>query len=103
MAFAAQYTDSQLVEFRGKVHVAMAKTAVAIVGEAASANSNTDNKRHKLGVQVLRDPAAWIEQFSIATVSDDATNNSSTDAAVESRISAIWNDIAGIGSHEGVG
>lgn len=99
MAFIDQYDLSQdTASFQKKVAIAMAKTAVAIVGEASSGNGNTDKKRHDLGVDVLRNPDNWIDQFSRAVVTNATISATSTDSEIENQVIAVWNDIAGVGN-----
>lgn len=77
----------------------MCNTATAIVGEALTGNGLTEKhkKRHALGVAVLADGGlSQLERFMFTAVAGGALTTGSTDAAIDSRLSAIWDDLAGV-------
>ena len=96
MTYAAQYTDSQAATFQAKVNVALASVCVDIIGEVRPANLDGWNKRHDLAFSCINDPTLHLNAFAIAIVSDDITNDSSTDAAIKTRCGAVFNDLAGV-------
>lgn len=85
-------------EFRNKVHAAMFVAALQIVGEASGTMSPAMlTKRHNLGCAVLN--GGYLDSFAkalageIGEVADPATI---LDADIQSTISAVWDDIAGV-------
>ena len=100
MAFTDQYTLSQDAVFQGRVKVAMAKVAVAVVGEAKGAQDFRDwRKRHALGVAILNDPDSYVDKFVMATVTNAAITGASKDGDIEFQVTAVYPDIAGVGLH----
>jgi len=88
--------------FRIKVQAALYKAAVQVVGESTAAMSVAKaSKRHTLGCSILS--GGPLESFvravasQIGEVADPATI---LDATIESSISAVWDDMAGVTNTE---
>lgn len=83
--------------FQLAVDLGLKATATAVLGEATSSGTLKD-KRHALAHDIITDTysiasvLAWRE----AIASDSTTDGSATQAAMNSRISAIFNDVAGV-------
>ncbi len=88
--------------FKARVESSVWKAALNIVGEAATADPKIDQKRHDLGAKVLNRDVRVMEAF-IRTVSANAADGVAdsttiTDATIDTSVSSVWNDIAGVQS-----
>jgi hypothetical protein len=66
--------------------------AIAIINEAT--NTPLHGQRMSLARQVLQAPAASAATMAAGIVADGTTNNSSSDAQIDARVSAVWNAYA---------
>lgn len=86
--------------FRSRVELATVGAAVDIVGEAQGGASDAlHDKRHNLGVKVLRADKGIIDVFikAVSTqVGDVADPSTITDGSIDTQVSAVWNDVAGV-------
>lgn len=98
MAYDTDYTAANDETLQKKVRAAMCATALAIIGETWSGSSTLGLKRHALGHAVLADGGlAQLERFMFAACSGaGAITTGSNDAAIDTRLSGIWNDLAGV-------
>lgn len=97
MAYNTDYTNANDESLQQRVRVAMVNTAIAIVGESVGSNGAAHAKRHALGLAVLADGGLeQLERFMFACVAGAALTPASSDANIDSRLSAIWNDLAGV-------
>lgn len=97
MAYDTDFANANDETLQKRVRVAMVNTATAIVGEAFASGQTIGMKRHALGLSVLADGGiADLERFMFACVAGGAITPASTDANIDTRLSAIWNDLAGI-------
>ena len=98
MAYSADYAAANDESLQQKMRVAMCNTALAIVGESqASGTTVKIQKRHALGVAVLADGGlAQLERFMFAGVAAGALTTGSSDAAIDTRLASIWDDLAGV-------
>lgn len=104
MAYSDDFTAANDGALRQKVWMAMHSAALAIVGETPSSNNKRDEKRHQLGVSVLNADfsldQALLDRFMFAAVANGSLTTSSTDGAIDTRVAAIWNDLAGVTGSE---
>lgn len=100
MPFLNDYAVSQDVDFRKRLRVAMAKVALAVVGEAPSTNGARDEKRHRLGVAVLNSPDPHLDRFAYAVVAPGTLSLASTDGDIEFMVTSVFSDLAGITQRE---
>lgn len=97
MAYDTDFTNANDGGLQQKVRCGMVKIAMDIVGEAVGANGARHEKRHNLGVLVLRDGGLeQLERFMFACCSGGGLTASSTDTDINNRLSAIWDDLAGV-------
>jgi len=97
MPYSTDFTNANDEPLQQRVRVAMCATAALIVGEAWTGNGDKNAKRHALGVAVLVDGGlAQLERFMFAACAGAALTPASTDANIDSRLSAIWDDLAGV-------
>jgi len=88
--------------YRKRVEAAVLKAAVSIVGEdwqTAGFSELKANKRHNLGVSVLNGDNGKIVAFiktSASQIGEVADPSTILDATIDSSVSAIWDDIAGV-------
>lgn len=96
MAYAADDTLSNDATFRGKVRMSMVNAARQIATEARTVKAALDVKRNLLAVKVLNDPAGYLDRFVQASIEGGTLVTGSTDAAIDTAISSVWNGIAGV-------
>lgn len=96
MAYAADDTLSSDATFRGRVRMAMVNAARQIATEARTVKATLDVKRNLLAVKVLNDPATYVDRFVQASIEAGTLVSGSTDANIDTAVSAIWNGLAGI-------
>lgn len=89
MAFTADYALGTDAEFQQRIQMAIVSTAVAVQSEAVSTANHYQRSAYAL--RVLADPAGFAKLMGLGFTVNGATNSGSTDAALESRASAIWN------------
>jgi hypothetical protein len=86
--------------FRNRLQPAICAAANNIAAEAASAHNRVDEKRHYLATLVLADGgAAKLSAFAFSAVSVNpawTTAAPPTDAQIDTAISSIWNNLAGV-------
>lgn len=101
MSYLSDYTTSQDTSFRQKVFMAAKQAALAIAGETASGHPQLDSKRVDLSNKVTNDmlstsSGGMIDRFCFSAVTGGVLTTSSTDTDIYNRITAIWNDLAGV-------
>ncbi len=97
MSFTASFVLSQDATFRGRVQIAMAKTALAIGGEALGVlKPLVWIKRQDFVKVVLSAPTEWTNQFALAVCTNDSITALSTDSDIEFMVSSTWDDLAGV-------
>lgn len=95
MSFLTQISIATNTDFINRIQQAAVKTALAVASEAPSGDSNLDQKRADLVLNVLNYPQKYARLMALAVATQDITENS-TDAQIENTISAIWNAYAGV-------
>lgn len=95
MAYSDDYNLAVNETWRQRVVIALKSAAIDVAGEAGTAGT-IKTKRHDLAVRVLNDSDALYSLFRFAVVADGAVTLASTDAQIKTRISAVWNDHAGV-------
>lgn len=103
MTLLESYTLATDATFQHQVQVAALQYALVVVGEAPTAHSQVDAKRHALALSVLADGGfASLQQFTYgiasvpgfsAVASDQSGAN---DAAINSAIVSNWDHLAGV-------
>lgn len=98
MAYDTDFNNANDEGLQKKVRAAMCATALQVIGEAQGASDILTTKRHALGVAVLADGGlSQLERFMFAACSGaGAITPASNDVAIDTRLSAIWNDLAGV-------
>ena len=112
MAFQDSYDLTSNSVFQVKVHMAVLKSALAVVGEAAGTmGAGQLSKRHDLGAAVLiggtvngvaHTPADIQERFRWAVAGLDTITGASSDSDVEWAVNSIWDDLAAVKASEKV-
>lgn len=102
MAYSTDFINANDDGLQQKVRAAMCAAALNIIGEAPSSNVNKQMKRHALGEKVLADGGlAQLERFMFAACSGSgAITPASNDAAIDTRLASIWDDLAGVLNQE---
>jgi hypothetical protein len=101
MPYATDFTNANDDSLQQKVRVAAVAAALNISGEAVTSRNTVDEKRHRLAELVLSDGCLeQLERFMFAVVAAGAVTPASTDAQIDSRLSAIWNDLAGVNGRD---
>lgn len=99
--YAADWTAAHDGGVRVKVTMAAHSAAIDILGEGASGKDLKDQKRQELAYRVL---STWnddiLERFAVAAVADGSITGASSDAQVKTRLSALWDDLAGVPTKE---
>lgn len=97
MALSDDYTLANDATFRQKLRIAICSIALDVAGESPTSQNVVDEKRSALATAVLKDGAeAAVEAFSYPAVASGALTGQSTDQEIKNRLSAIWNDLAGV-------
>jgi hypothetical protein len=100
VAYDTDWINANDEGLQKKVRVAMCATALAVLGESPSGTPNgpLHTKRHALGAAVLTDGGlAQLERFMFsACAGTGAITTASNDAAIDTRLSSIWSDLAGV-------
>jgi hypothetical protein len=100
MTLAQQATTAQHQGFRDKVEMSMFGAASDILGETQGVTTDAiHNKRHDLGVKVVRNDKGIREVFIkcvASLVGDVADPDTITDGDIDTQVAAVWNDIAGV-------
>ena len=89
MALSADYALATDAAFLQKVQMAIVSTALAVQSEAVSTANHSQRSAYAL--RVLADPAGYAKLMGPGFTVDGATDVNSTDAALETRASAIFN------------
>jgi hypothetical protein len=88
--------------FQGRVRLSTYRAANSIVGEdwqTAGFSQAKADKRHQLGVTILGGSKGAMQSFydSVAAdVGDVADQSTITDAAIDTSVDSVWDDIAGV-------
>lgn len=103
MAYTDQYTLSSDAIFKGKISIAMVRAAIAVIAEDASTLSLPvsfrgdkgvlHDKRAEFAVSILREPTAYVDNFSLAVASDPNTagiTGASTDSDLQFTVNAVF-------------
>ena len=102
MSLDQQLNTSEDPDFQGRTRMSTFRAANSIVGEdwqAAGYSEAKANKRHALGVKVLAGDRVVLTSFynSVAAdVGDVADPSTITDAAIDTSVDSVWDDIAGV-------
>ena len=107
MSYAADWALSQTASFQEQVQMAVFKAATAISNEAATTHPTLDLKRHTLASQVLQTSGSGYGQSSgpinmqfVWAAIETGLTGTPTDAQVDTAISSIWNEVAGVTSRD---
>jgi hypothetical protein len=92
MTLQDQYAESSNPALQGRVQMATASAAQDISNEAADTPNHYN--RVQLAQQVARSPQNFTPAFTNLLCAEDITSQS-TDAEIESMVSAVWNTMAG--------
>lgn len=102
MTLQQQADVSQDPLFQGRVQMSTYRAANSIVGEdwqAAGYSQAKATKRHQLGVTVLSGSKGVMQSFYLscaAALGDVADQSTITDAAIDTEVDSVWDDIAGV-------
>jgi hypothetical protein len=94
MAYATQFTIATNSGFKDKVTVSMLKVAITVQAESSGVVNH--NNRSAFARAVLADPLRFTPSVALAIVSDDSTGINATDAAIDTRMTAIWDALSGV-------
>lgn len=90
MPLATQFTAANDPVFIGMVEQAIVTAAIAIGNEASSGRDT----RKKLSLAVLSSPSTWALLMAQG-VASQGLDKTSTDAAINTAVSSLWNAYAG--------
>lgn len=96
MSYANDDTLANDAAFRARVKMAMVNAARQIAGEARTVRNLVDAKRNALAVNVMDNPPTYLDRFVHTAIETGTLTSSSTDANIDSAISACWNFLAGV-------
>lgn len=83
-------------DFIHRLGATLVETALAVLEEGTSGDSDTDNARRGLAQRVLADPAGEARRLAYpAAVIADQTNEELTDAEISAGIAANWTAFSG--------
>lgn len=93
MAFTDQYTLAQDVTFRGRIQVAVVKSAIAVQAESPSGVPN-HSARAALAASVLHDPTGYAALFAQGVVTNGSITEASPDGDLEFTVNSMWDAYA---------
>ena len=99
MGYSEQYTLSQEKTFKEKVHIAIITAAVDIAGETKPVGTPPVGlvkwqKRAELARSILSNNS--VGQWGLLVASEPTITAISTDAELLARVSAVFDDVAGV-------
>lgn len=83
-------TDGGLLQ---RVEMAAVASAIAILNEGTGVAFHT--QRATFAKEVIAAPDATAKRLIVGVVADGTTDGTATDAALQTRVNAIWNAYAG--------
>lgn len=89
MPYATSYTTATTQAFVQRIQMSLISTAISVINEATSTPLHPN--RAALASKILQNPSGWAALFAVGAASDNLTDNTATDAALDSRIAAIYN------------
>ena len=92
MTLQDQFIETTNPQLQGRIQMAVAKAAQDISSEAADTPNHAS--RVALASRVAQSPTAYTGAFTNLLCAEGITNGS-TDAEIESMVSAVWNTMAG--------
>lgn len=93
MPLLTDYNNSQITDFQYRVRMALISTALAVQSESVATANHAARSAYSL--LVLANPAGYATLMAPAFTVDNTMDPANvTDAAMESRASAIWNAYA---------
>jgi hypothetical protein len=99
MSYSADFTLSTNAAFIGLIQMSMVNNALQIASERPTAFPIVDSKRNTLAVGVLNNSSLYLTRFVLAAIESNGETTltaSSTDVQIDSAITSVWNDIAGV-------
>lgn len=97
MTYADQASLATEHGFRLRVKVALLKAALDVLGEAqGAATAVVWGKRQALAKDVIIEPDRFLDRLAWAAVTDVTVGQGTSDADLQARVNAIWNDQAGV-------
>jgi hypothetical protein len=93
MSLATQYAASIDATFLTLIQAAIVEIAVITTSELASVDNHVN--RVRLATNILLNPALYVSDFAQA-VASQGVDKTSTDTAILSSVSGVWNAIAGV-------
>ena len=87
---------SQDATFQQRVQAAVMTAAISIAVDAP--NTALDQRRDRFARQVLASPSTYVTLFALPVAlgfgsKSNATLSDATDAELDTRVSAVWNDL----------
>lgn len=95
MTYAADFALSGNAAFQNQVQMAMVKAAEAVKSEARTIHPNVDSKRQALCDRIFANETGLMAKFVNACI-ETGLSGTPTDAQVDSAISAIFSELAGV-------
>ena len=94
--YAQIVTAAADATWKARVKAALITAAVNITVDAP--NTALDQQRDRLARAVLSDPDGWTERFNLPvalgfTSDNDLAAANVTDAEIDTRVAAVWNDL----------
>ncbi len=97
MSLQDQYKLGEPGVFRERCLASAIGVAIAVQGESQAAMTTVQwQKRAVLADGVLAHPNTHERRIALAVAADGVTDNASTDAAIDARVTALWDDLAGV-------
>ncbi len=92
MSYLADYANAQNGGLLQKIQEAICSTALDIQSEAT--NTALHAQRSAWALLVLQNPTGYAAMMAYAMCADGAIDTSSTDSAIKTRASSVWNAFA---------
>ncbi len=99
VSYTADDTLTANLTFAGRIRMASVRAAEQILAETPNPKANVERKRQALAVSVIQNPTMNLNSFVHATLEYagiSSLTSTSLDSDIDTAISAIWNDVAGV-------
>lgn len=92
MSYNADYSNAQNGTLLQAIQESICSTAIAIQSESVATALHT--QRSALALLVLANPIGWAQLMAYGICANGNVTTGSTDAQIDTRVSAVWNAYA---------
>lgn len=100
MSFQTSFSLATTGDFRQRIKICIIKSAQSVMTEAASGNTDRDNRRRNLANSILRSPDSYVEAFSFLVAANPAITAASSDSDIEFTVNSGFNGMANVNANQ---